>query len=292
MNKFEGKVSLLRSNKRHVIKSFLYLLFATTTIVLLSSFKFSEGDITWEKIDEGLYYAAYDAPMKSKFGDSKINILKIAPSLYNLNLLTAQENDGKTRTAKDWLDQKKQIAVINAGMYMTDHSTNVGYMKNFDVINNGRVSRDNTIVAFNRKNDSVPEFQIIDLKCQNWEQLKTQYNSFTQSIRMMDCNQKNKWSQQNKMWSMVVIGKDKKGNVLFIFVRSPYSVHNFINILSNSSLDLYNLMYLEGGPEASFYLNHNGTKVERMGSYETGFNENDKNNDFWDIPNVIGISKK
>ena len=292
MNKFEGKVSLLRSNKRHVIKSFLYLVLATTIIVLLSSFKFSEGDITWEKIDEGLYYAAYDAPMKSKFGDSKINILKIAPSLYNLNLLTAQENDGKTRTAKDWLDQKKQIAVINAGMYMTDHSTNVGYMKNFDVINNGRVSRDNTIVAFNRKNDSVPEFQIIDLKCQNWEQLKTQYNSFTQSIRMMDCNQKNKWSQQNKMWSMVVIGKDKKGNVLFIFVRSPYSVHNFINILSNSSLDLYNLMYLEGGPEASFYLNHNGTKVERMGSYETGFNENDKNNDFWDIPNVIGISKK
>ncbi|QCE41775.1 phosphodiester glycosidase family protein [Psychroserpens sp. NJDZ02] len=292
MNKFEGKVSLLRSNKRHVIKSFLYLVLATTIIVLLSSFKFSEGDITWEKIDEGLYYAAYDAPIKSKFGDSKINILKIAPSLYNLNLLTAQENDGKTRTAKDWLDQKKQIAVINAGMYMTDHSTNVGYMKNFDVINNGRVSRDNTIAAFNRKNDSVPEFQIIDLKCQNWEQLKTQYNSFTQSIRMMDCNQKNKWSQQNKMWSMVVIGKDKKGNVLFIFVRSPYSVHNFINILSNSSLDLYNLMYLEGGPEASFYLNHNGTKVERMGSYETGFNENDKNNDFWDIPNVIGISKK
>ena len=292
MNKFEGKVSLLRSNKRHVIKSFLYLVLATTIIVLLSSFKFSEGDITWEKIDEGLYYAAYDAPIKSKFGDSKINILKIAPSLYNLNLLTAQENDGKTRTAKDWLDQKKQIAVINAGMYMTDHSTNVGYMKNFDVINNGRVSRDNTIVAFNRKNDSVPEFQIIDLKFQNWEQLKTQYNSFTQSIRMMDCNQKNKWSQQNKMWSMVVIGKDKKGNVLFIFVRSPYSVHNFINILSNSSLDLYNLMYLEGGPEASFYLNHNGTKVERMGSYETGFNENDKNNAFWDIPNVIGISKK
>jgi len=292
MNKFEGKVSLLRSNKRHVIKSFLYLVLATTIIVLLSSFKFSEGDITWEKIDEGLYYAAYDAPIKSKFGDSKINILKIAPSLYNLNLLTAQENDGKTRTAKDWLDQKKQIAVINAGMYMTDHSTNVGYMKNFDVINNGRVSRDNTIAAFNRKNDSVPEFQIIDLKCQNWEQLKTQYNSFTQSIRMMDCNQKNKWSQQNKMWSMVVIGKDKKGNVLFIFVRSPYSVHNFINILSNSSLDLYNLMYLEGGPEASFYLNHNGTKVERMGSYETGFNENDKNNAFWDIPNVIGISKK
>ncbi|AUC77634.1 phosphodiester glycosidase family protein [Olleya sp. Bg11-27] len=292
MNNLIGKINLLGYNNRNIIKSFLYLILAASTIIFLSSFKFSEDTIVWDKIDDGLYYAEYNAPIQSNFGDSKINILKIAPSLYNLNLLTAQENEAQTRTAKDWSNQKKQIAVINAGMYMTDHSTNVGYMKNFDVINNGRVSRDNTVAAFNRKNDSVPEFQIIDLKCQNWEQLKTQYNSFTQSIRMMDCNQNNKWSQQNKKWSMVVIGKDKKGNVLFIFVRSPYSVHNFIDMLSNSSLDLYNLMYLEGGPEASFYLNHNGTKVERMGSYETGFNENDKNNDFWKIPNVIGISKK
>jgi len=94
---------------------------------------------------------------------------------------------------------------------------------------------------------------------------------------MMDCDQKNKWGKQNKIWSMVVIGKDKQGNALFIFVRSPYAVHDFINILSNSSLDLYNLMYLEGGPEASFYVNHNNTKINKIGSYETGFNENDDN---------------
>ena len=51
-------------------------------------------------------------------------------------------------------------------------------------------------------------------------------------------------------------------------------------------------MYLEGGPEASFYLSHNELMIEKMGSYETGFNENDDNNEFWQIPNVIGITKK
>ena len=177
-------------------------------------------------------------------------------------------------------------------MYMRDHKTNLGYMKNYDHINNERVNKDNTIVAFNRKNDSVPEFQIIDRQCQDWDALKAQYHSFTQSIRMMDCNQRNKWSQQNKKWSMVVIGKDKQGNALFIFVRSPYTVHDFIDILSDAPLDIYNLMYLEGGPEASFYINHNGTEIKKMGSYETGFNEYDDNNEYWKIPNIIGITKK
>jgi hypothetical protein len=51
-------------------------------------------------------------------------------------------------------------------------------------------------------------------------------------------------------------------------------------------------MYLEGGPEASFYLNHNGIEVKKFGSYETDFNENDDNEGFLEIPNIIGISKK
>jgi uncharacterized protein YigE (DUF2233 family) len=275
------------------MKYLLPLIFASIAILLFSFNNFSDaGEINWNKIDEGLYYAEYDAPKKSRIGDSKINILKISPKLYNLNLLSAKENGERIKTAKKWAEDKNQIAVINAGMYMQDFATNVGFMKNFDFTNNGRLNKDNTIAAFNRKNDSVPEFQIIDRTCQNWDQLKDQYNSYTQSMRMVDCNQKNKWGQQSKKWSMVVIGKDKEGNALFIFTRSPYSVHDFINILLNSSLEVYNLMYLEGGPEASFYMNHNETKVEKMGSYETGFNENDDNAVFWSLPNAIGISKK
>jgi hypothetical protein len=48
---------------------------------------------------------------------------------------------------------------------------------------------------------------------------------------------------------------------------------------------------LEGGPEASLYLKHNKTILKRVGSYETDFNENDSNNEFWPIPNVIGLVK-
>ncbi len=252
----------------------------------------SQEAMPWQKLDDGLHLAVYDAPKKSTDGDSKITILKIDPAVYDLNLFSAKEGKQYTKTAKEWVEEKSQIAVINAGMYRMDHATNLGYMKDHDFINNPKLNKDNTIAAFNRKDTTVPEFQIIDLKCQDWEQLKDKYHSYTQSIRMVDCKQSNRWGQQPKKWSMVTIGKDKKGNALFIFTRSPYTVHDFIDMLLAAPLEIYNLMYLEGGPEASFYLNHQGTEVAKMGSYETGFMENDENAAYWPIPNVIGVSKK
>ena len=247
------------------MKKICSLAVISISAIVLSSATFTNTNIEWKKIDDGLHYGTYVSPKKSTLGDQTFDILKISPEHYNFNLHSAKENGEETRTAEQWAADKKQIAVINAGMYMRDHKTNLGYMKNYDFVNNPRINKDNTIVAFNRKNDSLPEFQIIDRQCQDWDTLKDQYHSFTQSIRMMDCNQRNKWSQQNKKWSMVVIGKDTQGNALFIFARSPYTVHDFIDILSDAPLDLYNLMYLEGGPEASFYINHNGTEVKKNG---------------------------
>ena len=36
----------------------------------------------------------------------------------------------------------------------------------------------------------------------------------------------------------------------------------------------------------------NEIEVNRVGSYETGFNEDDDNESAWLIPNVIGIARK
>ena len=58
------------------------------------------------------------------------------------------------------------------------------------------------------------------------------------------------------------------------------------------SEEIQKMMYLEGGPEASFYVKHDHFISSQMGSYETGFNENDENNLFWEVPNVLGIRSK
>ncbi len=69
---------------------------------------------------------------------------------------------------------------------------------------------------------------------------------------------------------MVLFGMDRAGNALWIFTRSPYTIRHFSELLLSLPLSLENVMYLEGGPEASLFLESNGKRIERQGSYETG----------------------
>lgn len=247
---------------------------------------------SWINIDTGLNICHFNSPIKSKWADNKITVLRIDPRYYHFSLISAKEEKCKAKTVKEWAREKKLLAVINAGMFLKDNLTNTGFMQNHSFINNPNLSDDNAVVAFNRKDTTVKEFQVIDRECQDWETLKLKYASFSQGIRMIDCKQNNKWALQEKKWSMVCIGTAKDGQVLFIFTRSPYRVHDFVNTLLKLPIDIYNAQYLEGGPEASLYVNHKGCNVEKCGSYETNFIENDSNHEFWEIPNVIGITKK
>ena len=254
-------------------------------VLVFVSFQIETAD--WKKIDEGLYLLEYKSPIKSTHDNSIITVLKVDPKKYNFSMFSNLSR----KTAKEWSDKYGLSAVINAGMY-DEYSNNIGYMKDYENEYNPKLNSNNTVLAFNRISDDVAPIQIIDLKEQDWSILNKKYETYTQSIRMVDLHGNNKWSQQNKKWSMVVIAMDKQGNALFIHTRSPYTVHDFINILMAAPLNIKNVMYLEGGPEASFYLNQNGTEISRVGSYETDFMEDNSNTSFWPIPNIIAITKK
>jgi hypothetical protein len=171
--------------------------------------------------------------------------------------------------------------------------TCTGYMKKGSYKNNPtlNISYKNIFVC-NSTDTKKASASIIDLTCQDWIKAKQLYTSCSQGIRMINCEGKATWQASDKKWSMVLLGEDAEGNILFLFCRSPYKVLDFTNMLLQSELRLKRLMYLEGGPEASFYLNHTSLSVQKMGSYETGFNENDNNTVYWEIPNVIGIKRK
>ena len=89
------------------------------------------------------------------------------------------------------------------------------------------------------------------------------------------------------MWGM-----DADGHALLIFCRSPYTMHDYVNILLQSPLRIRQAMYLEGGPEASLSINSGAVVRNLFGSYETGFTENDASNAAFPLLNVIGIVKK
>ena len=253
---------------------------------------FSE-EVFWNKVDEGLFVGEFDSPLKSKTKDSKVTIVKINPKFYSFRLLCASEHSGVRTTAKKWCEKHNLIAAINAGMYQADRITNVGFMRNFSHVNNPRLNDSyKAVLAFNTVDPAVPEIQIIDLRCQDFEKLRLKYHTLIQNIRMISCWQENVWSQQDKIWSMAVFGMDKNGDALFIFTEAPYSGHDFINILLSLPISILNATYLEGGPEASLFFSSNGVEFERVGIYKTGFEEGPYKAVAWPIPNVIGIIKK
>ena len=250
-------------------------------------------DFLWDRVDEGLFVKEFDPPGNSTLNDQKITIVRIAPRLYSFRLLSVSEQGGVKMTPKQWCQKHNLISAINAGMYQEDGMRNVGYMKNFSHINNPRLNNTyKAVLAFNPVDPNIPEVQIIDLQCQDFDKLKARYQTFVQDIRMINCRQENVWSKQNKAWSMAVLGMDKDGNALFIFSGAPYSGHDFGNILLSLPISIYNAIYLEGGPEASLYFSDKGVEFEKIGIYETGFKEDYSKLIARPIPNVIGIEKK
>ena len=248
--------------------------------------------MAWQQLAQGLALGEYTPANKSEIGDSKITILRIDPKFYAFRLLESVRYKDQRRTTAQWCQQEKLIACINAGMYQPD-GRNVGYLRNYKSVNNAAFNADNCLLAFNRLDSLRAEIKLIDRGCEaSWEQQAQHYQSVSQSVRMIDCQRNNTWAQQPKRWSSTVWGMDKDGQALMIFCRSPYSMHDYANILLQSPLNIQQAMYLEGGPEASLYVKSGRTERDLFGSYETGFTENDNSQAAFGLPNVIGIVRK
>ena len=59
-----------------------------------------------------------------------------------------------------------------------------------------------------------------------------------------------------------------------------------------ASLTSLFLRILQKGSTIFLYFSYGGKTIKAFGSYETGFNENDGNQSYWPIPNVLGIVKR
>ncbi len=107
--------------------------------------------------------------------------------------------------------------------------------------------------------------------------------------RFRECGGGYSLKKSEKIWSAAALAVDGEGRVLFIHARSPWDMHDFIVNLQKLPLGIVRAMYLEGGPEASLAVQTGGVSYVAVGSYETGFNENDANTRQWELPNVIGV---
>ncbi len=228
----------------------------------------SGATIVWEDLEPGLGFAEVELTQKSLEGDSRARILRADPGRFGVRLLNASsEPGGLARSARNWAAQAGDVvAVTNAAMYQADGSTSVSLMMTADHVNNGHVSRDRTVLAFDRLHDGVPPVQIIDRTCQDFDSLRSSYGSLVQSIRMISCARTNVWSQREARWSTALIATDDEQRILLIHVRSPYSTHDLIENLLALPIGIQKAMYLEGGRPAQLYFRSGERELEMVGS--------------------------
>jgi hypothetical protein len=271
----------------------LTLLMSLNPIAVAAEEQAREMDSGWQELASGLDLGIFSAPLPSEIGDSKIRVLRIDPHHYKFRLLSASAfKNGQALSAKKWSQQNGLVAAINASMYQEDYKSSVSLMRSGAHINNPRLSKDMTILAFDRKSADVPLVKIIDRECEDLKVWQKKYRTMVQSIRMISCTGKNVWTKQPQKWSTAAIGIDEQDRVLFIHVSSPYSTHDLIDILKKLPLSISRAMYTEGGPQAQLYINIGDREHEFVGKYDIDIQGNMKNLISRPVPNVVGIFLK
>lgn len=235
--------------------------------------------LAWRTLAPGLEHGR--ASVSANIGDRQLHALRIDPARFAFRLLTGAVTSEQPKTARQWARDHGLVAATNAGMFHLG-GLPVGFAKADGRIVQPRVTADRSVFVFGENGA-----HLLDRACETFE--AAEHANALQGIRMVSCERRNVWSQQPRIWSTACLAQDSAGNILFLHLRSPLSVHDFIAMVLRQPLDIARAMYLEGGPEATLYANAGNAEVERFGSYETGFNENDDVDRAWPLPNVLGV---
>ena len=201
-----------------LIQACLSLLFAVLLHIGPSS-----AATPWTTLEPGLELGIFHGRTPSLFNSGEISILRIDPKLWDIKLYTRQEfGYKKNLTAKKWSRHHNLTAAINAGMYLQDMTTHVGYLQAGDLTHGKRVGRYQSLAAFSPKTDGIPPFRIFDLDetDTDFAKITKQYAHVVQNLRLIKRPGKNRWSKQDRRWNEAALGEDKQGHALFIYSKN------------------------------------------------------------------------
>jgi hypothetical protein len=219
-------------------------------------------------------------------GEPCLDIARVDLSRASARLLVAAR-DGGARTLPAWRDDRHLVAAINAGMFHADGSP-VGAM----VVDGDAVAGDNAKMsgyfAFDPRDPADPPAVIAGRDCKGFDlaALRARYRSMFQSYRLLGCDGAALPWKDPKHFSAVALGLDRHGRAVLVHTRAALTMTELARELA--ALDLTGALFLEGGPEATLVA---GSRV-RIGSYETGFHEDDDNTEAWQLPLVVGFAAR
>jgi hypothetical protein len=222
-----------------------------------------------------------------------IHIVRANPSEIKLKLLLASEHDKKLRTTAGWCKEFNLIAAINAGMYATDYSTNVGYLRNGEHVQNGRWSRNyKSALAFDPILPGLAPAVMVDLDEPDARTKLKDYRSVVQNLRLLKGNGVNVWQKSDRRWSEAAVGMNDQGRIFFIFCPVPYLMSEFNDRITKLGLGITRMMHMEGGKEASLSVRSDLISRNLAGGFDQALQSDNSTHEQWPIPNVLGIQAK
>jgi hypothetical protein len=251
----------------------------------------------WRVVEPGMEIRWLMSEGQYGGSDSLIFLVRIDPAKWKLTYVgLANTRDSTAQTARRWAKAHGLVAAINAGMFTTDYRTPVGYVEYQGRVLSGKVNGYQSISAFDpRDRRKGPLFRIFDLDQEGVTigSVRRDYASLVQNLRLVKKPGENRWQQQEKKWSEAALGEDVRGNILFVFCRTPITMHDLNGELLSAKIGLVALQHLEGGPQAQLFLHTGDIDLEMFGSHSTSNGGEGVGATIeWPIPNVLGIKMR
>jgi hypothetical protein len=233
----------------------------------------------------GVEYGELKLAQSPPQGDGLLHLVRVDPTRAQLRFGLAAR-DGGARTAGAWADALHCAGVVNLGMFEKDGVTATGHVRDGGFVLTRRWNGYRSALA-------VGPFRaaFFDLDEPDAQARADAFPSVAQSLRLLEAPGEDVWKKapSDKRWSEAAIGQDKEGRILFLFSRTPFSMHDLNQKLLALPLGIVRAMHVEGGPLASLSV-RGSLHLDLAGSYETGLREDDRNDRQWPIPNVLCVA--
>jgi phosphodiester glycosidase len=247
--------------------------------------------IEWKALQAGVDYATVRVAEKPTYGDGLLHVVRVDPAKAALQAHASSLDRVEPRTAAEWAKRKNLAIVINAGMFdVHNHLTHSGYFRIGDHTNSSRWVRKYQSVLLIPRSGQSSSARLIDLDGEGVPDF-SEPGVVAQNLRLIKSPGTNVWAENGRQWSEAAIAMTSGGAILFVFSRTPFTMHELNAKLLALGLGVVSAMHAEGGPEASLSIHAGGVDLDLCGSYETGFVETDENHEQWPIPNVLGVER-
>lgn len=290
---------IIRSSRLNLLIPILMIsmMFSCSTNKKRTKEKFKPIDYShWVTLTKGMQYREITAPIKSEIGDSKISLVRMDKDLFEFDIYSATEFDSLPRSVKAWAKKFKLNIAFNAGMYSQENTLlSRAFLKSSEKhVNNPTIIEDfNLMMAMCPNVNHRENIEVLDLTCENFDQMKNEFDCYAQGLRMIDCNGKPMfWKKKVQSCSMIIAAEGTDNKFYLIFCRSPYTHNQMIEFMLKMPYGIRNAIYLEGGPETSLFIDVNEHHIEKVGSWVSETWESDENKHFWNLPNVVGIKNR